>query len=585
MSDTEEHGTSDAGVADREWWKEAVIYQIYPKSFDDSDGDGVGDLPGITERVDYLDDLGVDGVWLCPVYESPMADNGYDISDYRAIDPQFGTMADWEELLEALHRHDVRLIMDLVVNHTSKEHEWFQRSRREEDGYEEFYHWVEGAPDEPPNNWESLFGGSAWTYDDRREAWYLSIFDPAQPDLNWRNPAVREAMTSVAEFWLDRGVDGFRLDAASHLSKADGYPDGDPANAVTGIERFTHGPRLSAYLGELCAETIADRDAVTAAEMGATSLEQATSYLADDAVGVDMIFQFDHLELGDAASGRLDADDWGEWDLRELKAMIDRRQERLADVGWDPLTLSNHDLPRAVSRFGDEAYRHASATLIATFLLTMRGTPFVYQGAELGATNAAFDDLSEVDDPWIRGKVDALLAEGAIDSFDEVRGVVNYRSRDHGRVPMPWTDGPNGGFTEGDPWIDPSSRGAEVDVASARADPDSVWAHYRELIDLRHERDVLMYGDYEPLSPDDGRLFAYERTLGDRRVVVALAWSDEGATFEPPWTGGDTGSAATNRDPELLYGNYPDPPATLATGADAIDLRPYEAVVYEPMPE
>ena len=551
---------------DRAWWKEAVVYQIYPRSFNDSNADGIGDLRGIIERVDYLDDLGVDAVWLCPVYESPMHDNGYDISDYRSIHPQFGTIEDWEQLLDALHARDIRLLMDLVVNHTSIEHDWFQRSRRREDGYESFYHWHGGEPDQPPNNWGSLFGGSAWSYDDEREQWYLSIFDSTQPDLNWRNPDVRREMESVAQFWLDKGVDGFRLDAISHLSKADGYPDGDPDEGITGIEQFTHGPRLDEYLRTLCTDAMAGYDAVTVGEMGASSLDETLPYLGEDGVGIDMLFQFDHANIGDVEDGRLDAEGWGEWDLDDLRTIMTRRQERLDGTGWDPLFLGNHDLPRAVSQFGDDTYRHASATLLATFLLTMRGTPFIYQGEEIGMTNVEFDALDDVDDVWTVGTVEHHIEQGWIDSFEDVRDVVNYRSRDHSRTPMQWSDDDAAGFTDGEPWLAVGTDHGHVNAETARRNENSVWHYYRRLIDLRHDELALVYGDYDLWEADDDRIYPYTRAAGEDTLLVVLNWSAERATFD-----------GTDRaDPTVLVSNYDDPPA----GTDQCELRPYEAIVY-----
>ncbi|ACV46203.1 MULTISPECIES: glycoside hydrolase family 13 protein [Halomicrobium] len=563
---------------DREWWKEAVVYQIYPRSFSDTDGDGVGDLQGIVDKVDYIDSLGVDLVWLCPVYGSPNEDNGYDISDYHAIMDEFGDMADWERLLDELHDRDIRLIMDLVLNHTSSEHEWFQRSRRGEGEYADYYYWRDGRPatdadydtdDGPadevaPNNWDSIFGGPAWSYVEEREQWYLHLFDENQPDLNWRNPTVRQAMKDVVSWWLDRGIDGFRMDAVSHMSKTDGLPDGDPEGTPTGIEHFSHGPRLEEYLTELSADVLSDHDITTVAEMGHTLIEQAADYLDDEAIGLDMIFQFSHMGV----DGGWDPETVGEWDLPEFKRIMSERQDALADRGWDALFLGNHDQPRIVSRFGDEAYHRESASLIGTFLLTMRGTPYVYQGEEIGMTNADFESLDEIDDPQTVGRVEQYIADGVADSYEELREVVNARSRDHARTPMQWSDEPGAGFTDGEPWLKCNADYTEINVAAQRDDPASVLNQYRRLIDLRQSTDVLVYGDYELLAPEDDQLYAYTRTLDDERALVVLNWSSEPATFE--------GSEIEVDDPTVLYGNYDDAP----TEPTNVSLRPWEAVVY-----
>jgi oligo-1,6-glucosidase len=568
--------------SDRRWWKEAVVYQIYPRSFNDADGDGIGDLPGILEKVDYLDALGVDVVWLCPVYDSPNADNGYDIRDYRAILETFGTMADWERLREALHKRGIRLIMDLVINHTSSEHEWFARSRAGESGYADYYHWREGRPADDadyetaggptdevaPNNWDSIFGGPAWSYDDGRERWYLHLFDPDQPDLNWRNPAVREEISGIVDWWLERGIDGFRMDAIDLLSKPEGYPDGDPERDLVGSEHYSHGPRLHEYLRGLYDDALAGRDVVTVGEMGMASIKQAADCLGEGGVGLDMVFQFDHLNVDAGESGPWSLDGTGEWTLPEFKSIVTEKQQTLA---WDALFLSNHDVPRVVTRFGDDGhYRRESATLIATFLLTMRGTPYVYQGDEIGMTNTDFRSREEIDDPQTLGTLEELFDAGVVDSYATVREFVNYWCRDHSRTPMQWTDGPQAGFTDGEPWLRVNENAAEVNVASARADEASIWHHYRELIALRSERDVFVYGEYDLILPSDERFYAYTRSLGEESVLVVLNWSAEPATFEPD---ADLGDADTTR----LLGNYETAPGEPIGAA----FRPYEAVVYQ----
>jgi glycosidase len=559
---------SDALPSDRRWWKEAVVYQIYPRSFNDTDGDGVGDLPGITAKVDYLDALGVDVVWLCPVYDSPHADNGYDIRDYRAIDDQFGTMADWERLLSDLHDRGIRLVMDLVVNHTSDEHEWFRRSRREEPGYEDYYYWREGPPTEPPNNWESFMGGSAWSYDEVREAWYLHLFDEKQPDLNWRNPDVRADVAEMVTWWLEKGIDGFRIDAINYISKREGLPDGGAGHSPTGKEHYSHGPRIHDYLRELYERTFADYDVMTVAEMGDTTVEMAADYLGEGGDGLDMIFHFEHMGIDAGPGGRWDPEGWGEWALTDLKRVVNRWQTGLGEEGWNSVYLGNHDQARIVSRFGDdEEYRVKSATLLATFLLTTRGTPYVYQGDEIGMTNEDFERLDDVADPMTAGVVEDLLATDAVDGYEDVRGLVNHTNRDHARTPMQWSDEPHAGFTTGTPWLPVNDNYTEINVESARADEHSIWHHYRSLIELRHREDALVYGAFDLLLPDDEQLFAYTRSLDGERLLVVTNWSAEPATFDA-----DVGTD----DPSVLIGNYADPPTPPA----GREFRPYEAVVY-----
>jgi len=548
------------------WWQDAVVYQIYPKSFNDTDADGIGDIPGIVEKVDYLADLGVDAVWLSPVYQSPQADNGYDISDYRAIDDQYGDLDDWGELLAALHDRDIRLIMDLVVNHTSDEHDWFQRSRRGEEPYDDYYYWREGDPDEPPNNWDSFFGGSAWSYDDEREAWYLHLFDEKQPDLNWRNPAVREDVYDMMRWWLDRGIDGFRMDVINLISKTDGLPDGDPHGGLVGAEHFMNGPRVHEYLSELFEETIdtVDRAVMTVGETPGVSVEDAHRYIAD---GMSMVFHFEHVDVpaGD------DKWDRGEWSLTELKEIIDRWQTGLGEAGWNSNYLSNHDQPRAVSQFGnDDAYRRESATLLGTFLFTLRGTPYVYQGQELGMTNAPFESPEDLRDVESINFVESAIENGNAESYADVRDAVEAASRDNARTPMQWDDGPNAGFTDGEPWIGVNPNYTEINAEAQRGDPDSVRAYYQELIAVRHDADVLVYGDFEMHYPDHESVFAYTRTLGEDRALVVLNWADESTTIDVP-------AGVPVDELALALANRGDIPATLD---ERLVLEPWDARVY-----
>ncbi len=550
----------------RAWWKEAVVYQIYPRSFNDSDGDGVGDIPGIVAKLDHLNELGVDAVWLSPVYESPQNDNGYDVSDYRSIHAEYGTMDDWETLLAGLHERDIRLVMDMVANHTSSEHDWFRRSRADPDGeYGDYYVWREGDPDEPPNNWESFFGGSAWTYDEERGAWYLSLFDPTQPDLNWRNPAVRAELHDVMNWWLDKGIDGFRLDVLNLLSKPAGLPDGDPTRELVGSEHFVDGPRIHEYLAELHDAAFAGRDIVTVGEMPQLTLESAREYTGEDGP-LDLVFPFEHVEIDFGPDGRWDT---GEWTLTELKSVLDRWQRGLDDDWWTTLFFENHDQPRSVSRFGDdEAYRYESATALGTVVLTLRGTPFLYQGQELGMTNTSFESLDDVADVDTVRNVEELIEDGVVEDYGSIRDVVEARSRDNARTPMQWTDEKHAGFTDGDPWLPVNGDYHAVNAARERAETPSVLSYYRALIDLRSGSEPLQGGAYKLHHPDDEQLYVYERTADDERVAVVLNLSaaERSADINP-----------VPASASLLLGNYESVPE--ATDGP-LRLRPYEARLY-----
>jgi glycosidase len=583
--------------AERAWWKEAVVYQIYPRSFNDSDGDGVGDIQGIVEKVEYLDDLGVDVVWLCPVYESPNVDNGYDVADYRAILDTFGTMADWEELLEALHDRGIKLIMDLVVNHTSDEHEWFLKSRAGNEEYEEYYIWRDGEPvpeeeyerglydpadyglprdarERPPNDWESFFGGPAWTYDEGREQWYLHLFDRKQPDLNWEHEAVREEIFEMMGWWFEKGIDGFRMDVINLISKPDGLPDGEDDDAIVrGADQFVNGPRVHEYIREIHDRAVPD-DALTVGEMVEMTVDEATRFLGDDGDGMSMAFNFDHMRLDFGPEGGR----WsrGEWTVADLRETISRWQTGLDGEGWNSLYLGNHDEPRMVSRFGDDGdYRKKSAKLLATLLYTLQGTPYLYQGEELGMTNYPFSSLAEVRDVDTLNNVEQLEREGRFTSSDDLLDLIRYRSRDNARTPMQWDSTRHAGFTDGEPWMPVNPNHDEINVEAARADDDSIWHFYRELIDLRHDEDVLVYGSYDLLLTDHDRLWLFTRTLRD----------DAGEVEERTLTVLNVGSAETDFDPpasvagearELLASNYPVDSLSL----ERETLRPWEARVY-----
>jgi oligo-1,6-glucosidase len=581
----------DNDSIDRSWWKEAVVYQIYPRSFNDTEGTGVGDIAGVVEKVDYLDDLGVDCVWLNPVYESPNADNGYDIADYQSIMAEFGTMAEWDRLLDELHQRDIRLIMDLVVNHTSDEHAWFVESRDPASEKRDWYYWREGVDAEAvewdtdegpegeaaPNNWESFFGGPAWAYDEASEEWYLHMFDRKQPDLNWRNDEVREAVFEMMEWWLQKGIDGFRMDVVNLLSKPEGLPAGDfdlPNNGM--LEQVANGPRIHDYLQEMNEAVLEGRDLLTVGEMLADDMpmETARQYVGADGDGLSMIFHFEHMLL-DRGENIWENEDW---ELSELKAVFTRWQEGLADDGWNSLYLNNHDQPRMVSRFGnDDEYRRESAKLLGTLLHTLQGTPYVYQGEELGMTNYPFESLDDFRDVDTLNPLRNAIESGEIEDFESVREAVVANSRDNARTPMQWSDDDHAGFTDGEPWIGVNPNYETVNVERERADSDSVWHYYRDLIALRDDHDVLVYGEYENYLPDHESLWVYTRTLGDERLLVTLNVSDTATGFTRP----DEVPVDATDEVDLLIGNYDDVDAAPAVADLAsFSLRPWEARVY-----
>jgi oligo-1,6-glucosidase len=515
------------------WWTRAVVYQVYPRSFQDSDGDGIGDLGGILQRIDHLADLGVDVVWLSPVYPSPQADNGYDISDYEDIDPLFGSLAQLEELIGALHERGMRLVMDLVVNHTSDRHPWFLESRSSPDSPKRDWYWwrpprtgmAPGQPGAEPTNWHSYFSGPTWELDEASGEYFLHLFDRRQPDLNWENPEVRQAVYAMMRGWLDRGVDGFRMDVINMISKdvaPDGsLPDGPPLPGLPygdGTASFLCGPRIHEFLQEMHREVFAGRSdrLLTVGEMPGVTVEQARLFTDPARAEVDMVFQFEHVGL--------DFDD-SKWRprplrMRDLKASFGRWQAGLADVGWNSLYWDNHDQPRAVSRFGDDSprYRRDSATCLATLLHLHRGTPYVYQGEELGMANAPFGSIDDFRDVESLNHFAQAVAHG--EDPDEVLVAMRRMSRDNARTPVQWDASPNAGFTSGTPWIAVNPDHAEWNAETQRADPASVFAHHRRLIALRHADPVVALGDFTMLLPDHDELYAFTRSLDGATLLV-----------------------------------------------------------------
>ncbi|MFE9641091.1 alpha-glucosidase [Nocardiopsis alba] len=548
-----------------EWWKSGVVYQIYPSSFNDSDGDGFGDLPGIIERLDHLERLGVSVVWLSPVYPSPWDDNGYDISDYTDIDPRFGTLDDWDRLRDGLHERGIRLVMDLVVNHTSDRHPWFTASRAGEDDRRDFYFWRPGREDGPPNNWGAVFSGPAWSRSEGDDEYHLHLFSPSQPDLNWENPEVRHAVHDVARWWLDRGADGFRMDVINFISKNPALPDG-PVVGDHGLftEHSINGPRLHEFLHEMHREVFTGRDTLTVGEMPGVSVEQARIHTNPANRELDMVFQFEHVDLDHGPGGKFDP---RPLDLVEFKASMNRWQKGLGEVGWNSLYLNNHDQPRSVSRYGDDGrYRVESAKTLATTLHMMKGTPYVYQGEEIGMTNAHMDDIADYRDLETLNHYRTMVATGRVDHETAMAGI-SRMSRDNARTPMQWDASEQAGFTSGTPWIKVNPNHTEINAEAAVADPDSVFHHYRRLIELRREDPIVVYGRYSPLMEDDPRVFAYTREWEGRRLLVLANWSDREASVEEV-------EDVVRPEGRMLLGTHPEPERVLAP------LRPWESRVH-----
>src|SRR5215217_6640062 len=535
-----------------QWWKESVVYQIWPRSFADGDGDGIGDLAGITSRLDYLATLGVDVVWLSPIYPSPQDDAGYDISDYQDIDPTFGSLGQLDALLEAIHERGMKLVMDLVVNHTSDEHPWFVESRASKVNPKRDWYWWRparegmnaGDPGAEPNNWGSIFSGPAWELDETTGEYYLHLFSRKQPDLNWENPEVRHAVHEMMGWWLDRGVDGFRMDVINMISKDPALPDGiaEPGAALgDGGPHFTDGPRIHEFLAEMHATVFEGRSdgLLTVGEMPGVTIDEARRYTDPARHEVDMVFQFEHVQL-DQGARKWDVDPLR---LTDLKASLGRWQAGLAETGWNSLYWGNHDQPRAVSRYADDGeHRVRAAKMLATVLHMHRGTPYVYQGEELGMTNAPFAGVEDLRD------IEALAAG---DDPAHVLESVRAMGRDNARTPMQWDASEHAGFTTGTPWLAVNPNHAEINAEAARADPDSVFHHYRRLIELRHTLPVVAHGDFTMLLPHDERVYAFTRRLGDVELLVLGNFSGEEVTAEVP-------DAERWRAAELLVGEEGD---------------------------
>lgn len=529
------------------WWKSAVFYQIYPKSFQDTDGDGIGDLRGILKHLDYLEELGIDGVWLSPVCASPQVDNGYDISDYCAVDPMFGTMEDMEELIREAEKRGISIIMDLVLNHSSNQHFWFQEAlKSRENPYHDYYVWRDGEEGTLPNDMCSVFGGPAWTYVPSLKQYYFHQFVPEQPDLNWENPALRQELYRSIRFWVEKGVEGFRLDVIDQIAK-------EPDAKIT-----INGPKLHEYLRELSREAFNQEGLVTVGETWGANVERARLYSAPDGSEFSMVFQFEHIGLDQQPGGQ-------KWDLAplplpEFKACMERWQQGLCGTGWNSLFMNNHDLPRVVSRWGnDREYRVESAKMLAVMLHGMQGTPYIYQGEELGMTNIRLD-IDQYVDVEIRNYYREQMEKGA--DQQKVMESIWARGRDNARAPMQWTSGKNAGFTEGTPWLPVNANHETISVEAEWNDPNSVFRFYQKLIALRKQYPVFRDGTFSLLYPEDKKIFAYTRETEDEQLLVVCNFSDETLPFVIP---------EAFRGADLLIGNYAE---------QAESLRPYEAEMY-----
>lgn len=554
---------------EKRWWKESVVYQIYPRSFCDSNGDGIGDLNGITGKLDYLKELGIDVIWLSPVYKSPNDDNGYDISDYQAIMDEFGTMEDFDRMLATAHEKGIKIMMDLVVNHTSDEHKWFIESRKSTDNpYRDYYIWRPAKEDGSlPNNWGSCFSGPAWEYDKTTDMYFLHLFSKKQPDLNWDNPAVRQDVFDMMNWWLKKGVDGFRMDVISLISKEPGLPDKEPGiNGYATFNVSANGPHVHEYLQEMRQKALNNADTITVGECSGVTLEEAKKYARSDEKELNMVFQFEHMDV--------DSDEKaGKWttrkmDLRNLKKILTRWQKGLQDIAWNSLYWENHDQPRSVSRFGNDSdeYREISAKMLATCIHMMQGTPYVYQGEELGMTNCPFNTLDNFRDLESINAFHELTEQGKM-TEEDMMAAIGYKGRDNARTPMQWDDSSYAGFSTATPWIMVNPNYTKINAKDQINREDSVFKYYQKLIKLRHESELIVYGTYDLILDDDKDIYAYIRTLGDEKLIVYCNFSENTREVELP-------EEFTNG--KVLISNYID-----AKVNHKITLRPYEAIVIQ----
>ncbi|WP_152392059.1 glycoside hydrolase family 13 protein [Paenibacillus guangzhouensis] len=547
------------------WWKEAVAYQVYPRSFMDSNGDGIGDLQGMISKLDYIKELGIDVIWICPMYKSPNDDNGYDISDYQDIMDEFGTMADFDQLLAEVHKRGMKLIIDLVINHTSDEHPWFIESRSSKDNPKrDWYIWRDGKNGQEPNNWESIFSGPAWEYDKATDQYYMHIFSTKQPDLNWRNPEVRQSLYQMMNWWLDKGIDGFRVDAISHINKEDGLRDMDNPNNlkyVPSYDKHMNVPGIQAYLEELKQETLAKYDVMTVGEANGVrsdNIEDIIDWVGEDKGKFNMIFQFEHLGLWNVTS------EGSRLNILGLKKTLTKWQKTLEGIGWNALFIENHDQPRRVSTWGnDKEYWYESATALATMYFLMQGTPFIYQGQEIGMTNVQFATIEEYDDVAVHNMY-RLQREAGV-PHEEIMKSIWVTSRDNSRTPMQWSAEENAGFTTGKPWIGVNANYTQINVADQMKDKGSILHFYKKMIQLKKAHELFTYGAYELVLPEHPSVFAYTRTMDGEQALIVTNLSEEAVEL--------SAEEFSLEGTTLSLANYSE-------GENAFTLRPYEARVY-----
>lgn len=551
----------------KKWWKESVAYQVYPRSFMDSNGDGIGDLKGVTSKLDYLKELGIDVIWLSPMYKSPNDDNGYDISDYQDIMDEFGTMAEFDELLEGVHQRGMKLILDLVINHTSDEHPWFIESRSSKDNPKrDWYIWSDGKGGKEPNNWESIFSGPAWEYDEETKQYFMHIFSTKQPDLNWENPEVRDALYSMMNWWLDKGIDGFRVDAISHIKKEPGFPDMPNPEGLKYVPCFPYMMNVNGiddFLSEMADKTIRNYDIMTVGEANGVRIEDADRWVGEENGYFNMIFQFEFLDLWDK-------DTEGRIDVRKLKRVLTKWQKGLEGRGWNALFIENHDQPRRVSSWGDDQKLwKESAKMLGTMYFLMKGTPFIYQGQEIGMTNVKFPSIEDYNDVGMINYYKVETEKGR--SHEEIMKIIWDKGRDNSRTPMQWDSSNMGGFTTGnDTWLGVNPNYPEINVEKQVGDPDSVLNFYKKLIRLRKDNPLFVYGTYELLLANHPKLFAYTRSLGNRKAIVINNFSNKPSRIKVP----NSVSYATS---ELVLTNYDVADTKLRK---EFTLKPYETRVY-----
>lgn len=553
------------------WWKKAVVYQIYPKSFNDTTGNGVGDIPGIIAKLDYLKELGVDVVWLTPIYRSPQRDNGYDISDYFSIHEEYGTMADFDKLLEEAHNRDMKIIMDIVVNHTSTEHQWFQEAKKSKDNpYRDFYIWKDPKEDgSEPTNWESKFGGNAWQYDEATGQYYLHLFDVTQADLNWENEDLRRKVYDMMEFWFKKGVDGFRLDVINLISKDQDFPDDDGSVPPGDGRRFyTDGPRVHEFMREMNDKVFSKYDSMTVGEMSSTTIDHCIKYSNPEREELSMTFNFHHLKV-DYPNG----EKWAlaDFDFTALKQILSKWQTEMHNGGgWNALFWCNHDQPRVVSRYGDDkCYHRESAKMLATAIHMMQGTPYIYQGEEFGMTNPGFERIEDYRDVESLNVYSILKEKGMAE--EEIINILKSKSRDNSRTPVQWNSTENAGFSDGTPWIPVASNYREINAENALKDENSIFYHYKKLIQLRKQYDIITYGDYELISEDHPDVFAYIRNGVNEKLLVVNNFYGKETSFTLP-----EHIQADENLGEILLANYKQSPSA----AETIQLRPYESIIY-----